>query len=73
MIGTPLSFEDSLQYLGYVREHGILQFIHVYNSNKNRSNEKLLWGEELEYHVLKVLFPSRRELYRRVGTIMSLV
>lgn len=25
VVGTPLSFGDSLQYLGYVREHGILQ------------------------------------------------
>lgn len=31
-----------------------MQFIHTYNQRKDRSNEKLLWGEELEYPILKV-------------------
>jgi glutamate--cysteine ligase catalytic subunit len=52
--GTPLAWEDSLQWLSYVREHGVLQFIHTYNQRKDRSNEKLLWGEELEYPILKI-------------------
>jgi len=54
VVGTPLPFEKSLEVLGYVREHGVLQFIHMYNANKDRSNEKLLWGEELEYPILKM-------------------
>jgi len=52
--GTPLAWEDSLQWLSYVREHGVLQFIHTFNQRKERSNEKLLWGEELEYPILKI-------------------
>ena len=51
--GTPLAWEDSLQWLSYVREHGVLQFIHIYNQRKDRSNEKLLWGEELEYPIIR--------------------
>jgi len=52
--GTPLAWEDSLQWLGYVREHGVLQFINTFFAHKDREDEKLLWGEELEYHILKV-------------------
>ena len=52
--GEPLDWEESLQYLPYVREHGVLQFIHTFNANKNRSGEKLLWGEELEYGIMKL-------------------
>ncbi len=52
--GTPLPWEESLQWLSYVREHGVMQFIHTYNQRKDRSNEKLLWGEELEYPILKL-------------------
>lgn len=52
--GTPLAWEDSLQWLSYVREHGVLQFIHTYNQRKDRCNEKLLWGEELEYPIMKI-------------------
>ena len=49
------SLDRSLpQWLSYVREHGVLQFIHTYNQRKERSNEKLLWGEELEYPILKI-------------------
>jgi len=52
--GTPLMWEDSLPWLSYVREHGVLQFIHTYYAHKGRNGEKLLWGEELEYQILKV-------------------
>jgi len=54
VVGTPLEWPDSLPHLGYVREHGVLQFIHQYNEHKERECDKLLWGEELEYPILKV-------------------
>ena len=34
--GTPLPWEESLQWLSYVREHGVMQFIHTYNQRKDR-------------------------------------
>jgi len=40
-----------------VREHGVLQFINTFNAHKDREGEKLLWGEELEYHILKARAP----------------
>ena len=42
--GTPLAWKDSLQYLDYVRRHGVKQFISTYNKVKDRKNDKLLWG-----------------------------
>ena len=41
--GTPLAWKDSLQYLEYVRKHGVKQFISTYLKVKDRKNDKLLW------------------------------
>ncbi len=36
-----------------VREHGILQFLNVYNTVKARENDSLMWGDEIEYHIVR--------------------
>ena len=33
-IATPLSWEDSLEYLHYIRKHGVVQFIKMYKRLK---------------------------------------
>ena len=45
---TPLTWEESLPYLAYIREHGIQQFISTYNKVKARKNDVLLWAKALE-------------------------
>lgn len=52
--GTPLVWEDSLKHLKYVREHGIAQFLATYKRVKHLSNDCLLWGEEVEYQIIRV-------------------
>lgn len=45
--GTPLEWSDSLEFVKYVREHGIAQFIATYNRIKDRTDDTLKWGDEV--------------------------
>ena len=54
VLGTPLAWEDALQWLSYVRKHGILQFLHIYNRVKDISGDTLKWGDELEYGIFYI-------------------
>jgi len=54
--GTPLEWTDTEDYhrtLEYVLEHGVLQFLEVYAKVKDRTNDRLLWGDETEYHMFR--------------------
>lgn len=54
--GTPMRWEDTKKYheiLEYVIEHGIIQFLNVYEKVKDRKNDVLLWGDELEFHIFE--------------------
>ncbi|KAI8994509.1 glutamate-cysteine ligase-domain-containing protein [Pilobolus umbonatus] len=53
-LGTPLPWNEAKEYADHVREHGITQFLNIYHSQKNREKECLLWGDEIEYIVVKV-------------------
>lgn len=35
-----------------MREHGIVQFLHVFHTVKGRENDCLRWGDEIEYHIM---------------------
>ncbi|KAI0220754.1 glutamate--cysteine ligase [Massospora cicadina] len=48
-LGTPLHWNDAKQHAHKVRKHGIQQFINIYHKLKNRKNDVLLWGDEVEY------------------------
>jgi len=52
--GTPLPWEDSLPHIESVRDQGLDQFISLYNKVKDFENNNLMWGEEVEYAVLKL-------------------
>jgi glutamate--cysteine ligase catalytic subunit len=55
----PMEWKDNKEYhaiLDHVRQHGVTQFLLVWNAVKSRKNDQLLWGDEIEYH-----------LYRREG------
>ncbi|KAH9256149.1 hypothetical protein BASA81_005937 [Batrachochytrium salamandrivorans] len=45
------TFSEYYATLDYVREHGVTQFLNIYNQVKSRTNDDLLWGDELEYHL----------------------
>jgi hypothetical protein len=50
--GTPLSFTESVSFLDYVRKHGIQQFLNILKQVADRSNDTLLYGDEIEFHLI---------------------
>ncbi|CAA9987459.1 gamma-glutamylcysteine synthetase, putative [Plasmodium knowlesi strain H] len=51
-IGTPLSWEDVQKVKSLIRLYGILQFVHTYKCNKDRVDENIMFGDEIEYIVI---------------------
>ena len=47
--GETLSWKELEQMSSYIREHGIAQFINVYNKYKDIKGDAMYWGEEVEY------------------------
>ena len=52
--GEPLSWENTKKQAQFVRQHGIEQFIHVYNNVKDRRNDCLKWGDEVSKNSLSL-------------------
>ncbi|KAI7899812.1 glutamate-cysteine ligase-domain-containing protein [Cokeromyces recurvatus] len=52
-LGTPLPWSEAKEYADHVRKHGIEQFLNIYHSQKNKQKQSLLWGDEIEYLVVK--------------------
>ena len=55
-LGDPYTWEDSreAEAIKYVREHGIQQFIHMWQKVKDINNDSLKWGDEIEYGIFSV-------------------
>lgn len=45
--GSTLNWQDAAKQSKYVREHGIIQLLHIYKKYKDRRNDKLTWGDEV--------------------------
>ncbi|KAH7937047.1 hypothetical protein HPB49_007564 [Dermacentor silvarum] len=58
--GTPLSWEETKRRSDYVRRRGILQFIKLYREARDRRNDRLLWGDEVEYMLVRFDHAHRR-------------
>ncbi|RWS09698.1 glutamate--cysteine ligase catalytic subunit-like protein [Dinothrombium tinctorium] len=52
-LGKPLSWEETKKHAEHVRKHGIIQFINLYHQLKDRQDECLRWGDEVEYMIIK--------------------
>lgn len=52
-LGTPLPWSDAKQHAEYVREHGIEQFLNIYHRLKDRTGDRLLWGDEVRSNGLR--------------------
>lgn len=50
--GTPLVWEDSKEFLDYIKRHCLEQFVHLFHLNKNRYDAFLKWGDEVEYSLI---------------------
>lgn len=51
--GSPLSWDETKKYADHVRKHGIVQFINLYHRLKDRQNDCLRWGDEVEYMLVR--------------------
>ncbi|SBS85579.1 gamma-glutamylcysteine synthetase, putative [Plasmodium ovale] len=52
-IGTPLSWEEVQRVKSLIRLYGILQFVHTYKCNKDREDENIMFGDEIEYIIIR--------------------
>jgi glutamate--cysteine ligase catalytic subunit len=52
-LGTPYSWNDVQPVIKHVKHHGIKQFLNIYHTVKVRRLDNALWGEELEFIVVK--------------------
>lgn len=50
--GSPLSWPETRKLADHVHEHGISQFINLYNLLKDRQGDVLKWGDEVIYKAL---------------------
>ncbi|XP_063416057.1 glutamate--cysteine ligase catalytic subunit-like [Mytilus trossulus] len=51
---TPLNWEEIKNNIDGVKIQGIKQFIHQYKKHKDRRNDPLYWGDEIEYMIVKI-------------------
>ncbi|KAI4464929.1 glutamate cysteine ligase [Holotrichia oblita] len=51
--GSPLSWEETKKLANHVREHGVSQFINLYKRLRDRQDDVLKWGDEVEYVIVK--------------------
>ena len=53
-LGDPYEWEASRDddIIKYIREHGIEQFVAMWNKVKDINNDSLKWGDEIEYGIL---------------------
>lgn len=45
--GAPLEWSEAKKHSHHVREHGIQQFISIYNKYKDKQGSVLRWGDEV--------------------------
>ncbi|KAJ1954015.1 glutamate--cysteine ligase, partial [Dipsacomyces acuminosporus] len=53
-LGTPLSWEKAKTLADEIRKHRIEQFLHIWRKNKDRQDDSLLWGDEVEYFLVSL-------------------
>ncbi|KZT29013.1 glutamate-cysteine ligase catalytic subunit [Neolentinus lepideus HHB14362 ss-1] len=78
-LGTPLAWDDAKRYAEHVREHGITQFLHIWDRMKDREGDELLWGDEIEYMVVSFddtennakLSLRQTEILRKLASIVD--
>lgn len=67
--GTPYEWNESIPHVPYVKEHGITQFLEIYQNFVHRDNDDMLWGDEIEYMLLGLLiFWSFFEYFLKIFT-----
>ncbi|KAG0144766.1 hypothetical protein CROQUDRAFT_46841 [Cronartium quercuum f. sp. fusiforme G11] len=53
-LGTAFDWPEASQHSNRVRQLGIQQLIKLYHSNRSRTFDELLWGDEIEYLLITI-------------------
>lgn len=59
-IGTPLGWPETKQHAAHVRDWGIQQLIAIWKAARSKERDALLWGDEIEYLVVKYEHENRK-------------
>ena len=59
-VGTLLDWDETKSHADLVRQKGIQQFINIYNKVKDRKNDCLKWGDEVEFSLIKFDHVNKR-------------
>lgn len=46
-MGNALTWEQAKEHIAYVKEHGVSQFLKLWDRFKDREGDTLLWGDEV--------------------------
>ena len=49
---TPLTWSEVQSVKEFIREHGVIQLLNLYQKFKDYTTSSLYWGEEMEYHIV---------------------
>jgi glutamate--cysteine ligase catalytic subunit len=52
--GQPMSPEDLVSHLKYIRHHGVIQFLNIWKRLKDVQNDELKFGDEIECGVFTI-------------------
>lgn len=53
-LGTPLHWNEGKPLAEHVRTHGVVQLLSAYSTAAGRQNDVFLWGDEIEYMMVKM-------------------
>lgn len=53
-VGRPLSWKDSKEHNEYIRRHGVIQFLKTLDRGVELSDDRLYYGDEVEYALCKL-------------------
>lgn len=59
-VGTPMTWEQTKKHADIIREKGITQFLNIHKNVKDRKNDCLKWGDEVEFSLIKFDHKNKR-------------
>jgi glutamate--cysteine ligase catalytic subunit len=66
--GKTLDWPDAQKHIRYIKEHGIIQFLNTFKKFKDRQDNVLLWGDEIEYFLVEFDDMNKKVLLSLRGT-----
>jgi len=54
----PLTWEQAMAHLRFVRAHGIEQFVSIFNRCKGADADPFRWGDEVEHQIFRLVGDS---------------